>query len=361
MSATYRVVHDTKYTVISNKTIQDERLSCKATGLLCLLLSYPDGWEVNLDHLSTKKLDGKDSLKSALTELKQFGYIVRRRVFGSDGRINWESEIHETPPEGDPTIDGFATGGKSAHGQSADGRRVSSMGGKATSGRVSTGGKTTSGKTTDGKTTSGKTSEWKSHRLISNKESSTDLPSNEKESTDLPSNEEEQITLPIEIGVMTASPMEEIASGGSKSKGKGKGKDKSDKVAKPKPQLPLELERFKNLYNDRRPQLWAAMQLVSPDRQKTWKALVETVGGVEEALTALGNALDFCAADSWYSSKTLNFENFATNGKILQLHERQISKVEMAGSGAPGMTASDARMMHTYNQLMEAGRNAGYA
>jgi hypothetical protein len=165
---------------------------------------------------------------------------------------------------------------------------------------------------------------------------------------------------PLSISVDTVPPpVEEIASGCSKSKGKGKGK--SDKVAKPKPQLPLELERFKNLYNDRRPQLWAAMQLVSPDRQKTWKALVETVGGVEEALTALGNALDFCAADSWYSSKTLNFENFATNGKILQLHERQISKVEMAGSGAPGMTASDARMMHTYNQLMEAGRNAGYA
>jgi hypothetical protein len=165
---------------------------------------------------------------------------------------------------------------------------------------------------------------------------------------------------PLSISADTVSvPVEEIASGGGKSKGKGKGK--SDKVAKPKPQLPLELERFKNLYNDRRPQLWAAMQLVSPDRQKTWKALVETVGGVEEALTALGNALDFCAADSWYSSKTLNFENFATNGKILQLHERQISKVEMAGSGAPGMTASDARMMHTYNQLMEAGRNAGYA
>jgi hypothetical protein len=167
-------------------------------------------------------------------------------------------------------------------------------------------------------------------------------------------------SLPLSISVDTVLvPVEEITSGGSKPKGKGKGK--SEKVAKPKPQIPLELERFKNLYNDRRPQLWAPMQLVNPDRQKTWKALVETTGGVEEALTALGNALDFCASDSWYSTKSLTFENLATKNKILQLHERQIGKVEMGGAGAPGMTAADARMMHTFNQLMEAGKNAGYA
>jgi hypothetical protein len=107
---------------------------------------------------------------------------------------------------------------------------------------------------------------------------------------------------------------------------KGGSKNRSSAAA-PAVRPPSELERFKALYNERRPKAWGAMQQVTTVRKGKWKTLVAEMGGVEEALVALGNALDYCCSDPWWSTKNLTFDNMATNGKIVQLHEKQLSKV----------------------------------
>ena len=98
MGETIRVQHSKDYTVISNSAIRDSRLSFKARGLHHLLLSYPDGWEINTEHLSDQsESDGKTSVCSALKELEKFGYLTREQA-RVNGRIaGWKSVIREIP------------------------------------------------------------------------------------------------------------------------------------------------------------------------------------------------------------------------------------------------------------------------
>jgi hypothetical protein len=93
---TIRVQHSKDYTVIANAAIRDSRLSFKARGLHHLLLSYPDGWEINTEHLSDQsESDGKTSVCSALKELEKFGYLTREQA-RVNGRITgWKSVIRE--------------------------------------------------------------------------------------------------------------------------------------------------------------------------------------------------------------------------------------------------------------------------
>ena len=96
MGETIRVQHSKDYTVIANAAIRDSRLSFKARGLHHLLLSYPDGWEINTEHLSDQsESDGKTSVCSALKELEKFGYLTREQA-RVNGRITgWKSVIRE--------------------------------------------------------------------------------------------------------------------------------------------------------------------------------------------------------------------------------------------------------------------------
>ena len=69
-----------KYTVIDNAIFMDSTLSLKAKGLLCQMLSRPDGWNFSAEGLATLSKDGKASVMSALTELEEAGYLRREQV-----------------------------------------------------------------------------------------------------------------------------------------------------------------------------------------------------------------------------------------------------------------------------------------
>ena len=63
------------YTVIDNTFIKDTRLSWKAKGLMTYLLSLPDDWTIHLSEIEQHATDGKSALRSAINELKEFGYL----------------------------------------------------------------------------------------------------------------------------------------------------------------------------------------------------------------------------------------------------------------------------------------------
>lgn len=72
---------------IPNESVRDSRLSWKATGLLCFMLSLPDGWELNLAHLSSTKRDGRDATRAGMKELEDAGYLVKDVLRDEVGRI----------------------------------------------------------------------------------------------------------------------------------------------------------------------------------------------------------------------------------------------------------------------------------
>ena len=62
------------YVQIDNITIDDNKLSWGATGLLTYLLSKPENWEVCLEQLKNVKSNGRDGTRSLLLELRKFNY-----------------------------------------------------------------------------------------------------------------------------------------------------------------------------------------------------------------------------------------------------------------------------------------------
>lgn len=86
-----------QYTVIDNTIFRDSTLSNKALGMLCRMLSLPDGWEFSVMGLVALSNDGKSAVMSQLDELEEHGYLMRSQV-RVDGKIaGVEYIVSETP------------------------------------------------------------------------------------------------------------------------------------------------------------------------------------------------------------------------------------------------------------------------
>lgn len=91
-----KITHERDFTIIGNATIRDGDLSFKATGLLTYLLSLPDDWEIRERELTTRKTDGRASVRSAMAELIEAGYVERRTEV-RDGTPRCVTYVFETP------------------------------------------------------------------------------------------------------------------------------------------------------------------------------------------------------------------------------------------------------------------------
>ena len=85
------------YTTINNTILNDSRLSWKARGLAAYLLTKPDNWNISREHLETQAPDGSASVRSALKELRDLGYITSEPGRTADGRFRWDTVLHEVP------------------------------------------------------------------------------------------------------------------------------------------------------------------------------------------------------------------------------------------------------------------------
>lgn len=93
-----RIQKTNNYTVMSNYHFREKDMSLKAKGLLSLMLSLPEDWDYSVDGLVKLSKDGKDSVISAITELEQFGYLVRSQAKGRDGKFaGYDYDVYEQP------------------------------------------------------------------------------------------------------------------------------------------------------------------------------------------------------------------------------------------------------------------------
>lgn len=98
-----RAARKNQFYVLPTTTIEDNRLSWEARGMLVYLLSKPDHWEVNIKDLLARtrnclgRRSGRDKVYLILKELQMAGYIVRKydRQGGAFQGITYE--ISENP------------------------------------------------------------------------------------------------------------------------------------------------------------------------------------------------------------------------------------------------------------------------
>ena len=92
---------DGQFTQIPNKWARDSRLTLKARGLLTLLMSHAPGWSVSINSLILENLEGRDSLKAAVAELEEFGYLKREQARAS-GKFSEAVWTTQSPIAGKP-------------------------------------------------------------------------------------------------------------------------------------------------------------------------------------------------------------------------------------------------------------------
>ena len=96
--AIIRVEKTKDYTTMSNYHFKEKDMSLKAKGLLSLILSLPEEWDYTLAGLATLCSDGKDSVRTALSELEEFGYVITARVRDEKGRLRGaDYVVYERP------------------------------------------------------------------------------------------------------------------------------------------------------------------------------------------------------------------------------------------------------------------------
>jgi len=108
---TFRVERTGNYTVMSNHHLRNENLSLKAKGLLSQMLSLPEKWNYTLSGLCAINPESKDAIRSALRELEEQGYVIRRQTTDASGKFSKnEYIIYEVPmkkpeTEAEPLLD----------------------------------------------------------------------------------------------------------------------------------------------------------------------------------------------------------------------------------------------------------------
>lgn len=95
----YKVNKEDNFTVVSNVHLRDRRLTLKAKGLMTMVLSLSDDWEYSISGLAAICKEGKSAVKSALKELKDYGYLTITKIPPTKGNASFDYlyEFYEKP------------------------------------------------------------------------------------------------------------------------------------------------------------------------------------------------------------------------------------------------------------------------
>ena len=85
--AVFRNEKKTNYTTVDNNIFKNTKLSLKAKGMLCTLLSLPSTWNFSEAGLCKLSSDSRTVIRSALQELIQNGYLTRTQSKEDGGKF----------------------------------------------------------------------------------------------------------------------------------------------------------------------------------------------------------------------------------------------------------------------------------
>ena len=101
-----RIQKSKNYSIISNKIIRNKELSLKAKGLMTLILSLPDNWELSVNGLVKIVKESKNTVYSILKELNKKGYVKRQVQRDSSGKVlKWDLFVYEHPLNKNPDVE----------------------------------------------------------------------------------------------------------------------------------------------------------------------------------------------------------------------------------------------------------------
>jgi hypothetical protein len=91
----------TTWTSVDNRVINDTRLGLKPLGLLIYMLSKPNDWQFNQEHLGRTWGEGREAMRSMMKTLQGCGYVRREYAHDEQGRIRTVTIVSELPEQPD--------------------------------------------------------------------------------------------------------------------------------------------------------------------------------------------------------------------------------------------------------------------
>lgn len=83
----FKVFRDGCYTVVNNTFINDNRLDAREKGLLLVIMSKPDNWDMSVEGLRSFCSDGTTALRKGIQKLEEHGYLLRLNVRNARGNF----------------------------------------------------------------------------------------------------------------------------------------------------------------------------------------------------------------------------------------------------------------------------------
>ena len=74
-----KVKHNRNFTTIPNEILNNPKLSFRAKGVVCYLLSKPEDWHISVKQLTSSSKEGRDAIYTAFDELIEQGYMIREQ------------------------------------------------------------------------------------------------------------------------------------------------------------------------------------------------------------------------------------------------------------------------------------------
>lgn len=101
-----RLSVEDNYTMVPNAYARDDSLSLRARGVLLVLMTHKEGWELALTDLVTRHEDGRtkegdEAVRTAVRELEAKGYLQRERIRDEHGHLKATDWVLQDPPMAD--------------------------------------------------------------------------------------------------------------------------------------------------------------------------------------------------------------------------------------------------------------------
>jgi hypothetical protein len=96
------------FVMLPNDWLRDPNISYKAKGLLAYLYSHEPGYTIRFRQIISQTQDGERSVRAAMTELKDAGYLVTQRTTdarGYNAGLNYLLVDPKDPELQNPTLD----------------------------------------------------------------------------------------------------------------------------------------------------------------------------------------------------------------------------------------------------------------
>jgi len=83
-----------------NKALKDPNLSARAKGVWAFLMSLPEEWKINASELQRHFRDKRDAIRSAMSELEKYGYVVSGLILTKEYDVYKKKGPHGWDPSG---------------------------------------------------------------------------------------------------------------------------------------------------------------------------------------------------------------------------------------------------------------------